>query len=44
MVSKKTLDTMKWWYETDRKPAEYFREQVIVGKITQSEADEILGV
>mgnify|MGYP003587643584 CR=1 FL=1 len=44
MVSKKTLVTMKWWYDTERKPASYFNDLVIDEKITQEECNYILGI
>lgn len=43
MVSQKSLDTMKWWYETGRKPSSYFDNLVIEEKITQEECNYILG-
>ena len=42
MVSQKSLDTMKWWYDTGRKDAEYF-EALVPDKLTQNECDYILG-
>ena len=43
MVSQKSLDTMKWWYDTGRKDAAYF-EALVPDKLTQEECNYILGV
>lgn len=44
MVTQKYLDTLKWWYETQRISEEYVESLVTSGKITQADADHIMGV
>ena len=44
MVSQKSLDTMKWWYDTGRRDTTFFEGLVTAEKITQTECNYILGV
>lgn len=43
MVSRKILDTMKWWVDEGKKDAAYF-QSLVPSKLTQEECNYIIGV